>query len=142
MSYLLTFNDLWEAHREGDIAVEALLGSYADQRPTGYGRNVAGMRVLMDKCRALGAVYESDPGPWPADPALTDKHLKYAGQQERPGIPLHKLYGTNDDWHILPIEIEGFLHIIDQDGQPIFAEVEVFASWLRDSIEHGGARQS
>ena len=35
--------------------------------------------------------------------------LRRAGQQERPGIPLHKL-GSNDDWHVTDLEIRGALH--------------------------------
>lgn len=69
--------------------------------------------------------WDTDDRGGPEYVAALDVLLARLADEERPGIPLHKLYSTNDGWHVRPIEILGALSQYEKakHEDPMFVDV-------------------
>lgn len=109
----------WDVADRSDVRVD---GSYYQLNIGGMGRTVAAMESLNMVFHSASAPTRAE---WNALPRYVEDENEDGGPEfrvacdallarlaaeERPGIPIHKLYSTNDGWHVQPIEILGALH--------------------------------
>lgn len=118
--------------------------------------NIGGMRRTVEVMAALDMVFITDSptgDDWAAVNALYDEAAEGGDRyeaaacemvsrlaaEERPGIPVHKLFSTNDGWHVQPIEIRGALHQYRQafevDRERV-ADVTGGCSWWDEWIDY------
>lgn len=146
--------NIWGARMVGNIMCDLGLSFEVEDRPPfpqweDYGFDRNDPNYGLDPVRDL----EEWTGP------ITEGHLAYRTAvndllvwhgPEIPGIPRHKIHGSNDGWIVLPVEIEASLkilagipesrvqHVLDQraEGYP-----EVWNAWvqfLTGAVDHNG----
>lgn len=120
--------------------------------------NIGGMRVAVGFMRELDMVFDASNVPtrdeWLAIPPYIDDENGDGGPEhreaidalvgrlapdERPGIPEHKLFSSNDAWWVRPIEILGALHQYRQavaDNPERVAKVVDGCTWWGEWIDY------
>lgn len=70
--------------------------------------------------------------------ALED-HLSWHGVSDIPGIPIHKIAGSNDDWHVTALECQAALGIYRQRMSEGEAHPDEFRDDVIPFLEHCAA---
>jgi hypothetical protein len=128
--------NIWGGQRLADALVDAGIGYW----PTGPQREYP-----REPDDAEWGDYNYSHELPPANPAATQyqatmfRHLQDT-RDERPGISVYKLCGSNDGWWVTKVECESALKMWEQAGNPEVDQYGDVIPFLRAASKHDGFR--